>query len=137
MLCHVCSVSYVAWSGHPSRHRRSVGVADERRACSDDAVRDGAWVAVGMFGLVGSPLERRRPPLHSSSVVGARASSLALAAHGFLCCIPTRRNSDVPTINVLPASSHLFGGAARGEPRRQGHVPGRNQAMRLGPRTVA
>ena len=43
------------------------------------SVRDGVWVVVGLFGLVGSLLVQRTPLVHSSSVM-LQELSFALCA---------------------------------------------------------
>ena len=89
----------------------------------DRGVRYGAWVAVGLCGLVGSLLEQRRPSVQAPSVVGPRASWPWPCA-GFLCCIPTERNSCGVSSTVRLVLRPLRG-AAWGEPRSDARVPSR------------
>lgn len=89
----------------------------------DRGVRYGAWAAVGLCGLVGSLLEQRRPSSQAPSVVGPRASWPWPCA-GFLCCIPTERNSCGLSSTVRLVLCPLRG-AASGEPRSDSRVPRR------------
>ena len=93
----------------------------------DRGVRYGAWVAVGLCGLVGSLLEQRRPSVRVPSVVGPRASWPWPRA-GFLCCLPTERNScgASSTVRLVPRP---LGVAARGEPRSDSRVPRRPRSV--------
>ena len=93
----------------------------------DRGVRYGAWVAVGLCGLVGSLLGQRRPSPQAPSVVGPRAGWPWPRA-GFLCCVPTERNSCVASSTIRLALRPL-GAAARGEPRSDSRVPRRPRSV--------